>query len=422
MLMVKLRRGMLLVIVSVLLMVLGLLLQPLNVFFDGYFAILSSKSVLLSDYITIGGLGPTLFNVGSLMFLSYVIVRMLDMRISGALFAGILTIGGFAFFGKNLLNVSLIFMGVFLYAYLRKIKLQEVIVVFLFATGISPISSVLMFGFDLPYIVGVPLGVLVGISSGYLLVELSSHVRHFHKGYNLYNVGFACGIFALFYCSLFTLFGFESEASYVFSLEAHRLLLVIYTGICVMYFIVGFLFNKWSLSGMKDLMKRTTPTGNDYTSDYAEGVAMINVGLNGLVVLGLVLLLDIQLSGPVVGGLFTIIGFSAYGKHVRNTWPPMVGVMIMVLLFDVELSVGIILAMLFATALAPLAGEHGILVGVLSGMIHLPVMMGLSGIHGGILLYTNGFAAAFTAVIMDTLIVSYKRNGLDFDNEDIINE
>jgi hypothetical protein len=69
--------------------------------------------------------------------------------------------------------------------------------------------------------------------------------------------------------------------------------------------------------------------------------------------------------------------------------------------------------MLFSTALAPLAGEHGILVGILSGMIHLPVLMGLSDIHGGILLYTNGFAAAFTAVIMDTLIVSYKRSSLE---------
>ena len=397
-------------------------MQPFHVFLEGYFSILFSKSVLLSDYMTIGGLGPTLFNSGSLMLLSYGIVRTLDMRISGALFAGILTIGGFAFFGKNLLNVSLIFMGVFLYAKVRKIALREVIVVFLFATGISPISSVLMFGFSLPYIVGIPLGIIVGILSGFLLVELSNHVFSFHKGYNLYNVGFACGIFALFYVSMFTLFGLESEPSYVFSLEAHLFLLVFFIGLCTLYIVLGFLLNQFSFDGFGHIVRKRTPNQNDYTSKDSEGIAMINVGLNGLIVLSLLLVLNLKLSGPVMGGLFTIVGFSAYGKHVRNTWPPIVGVIIMVLLFDVELSVGIILAMLFSTALAPLAGEHGIVVGVLSGMIHLPVMMGLSDIHGGILLYTNGFAAAFTAVIMDTLIRSYKGNDLYSSEEEIINE
>jgi hypothetical protein len=404
-----LRQNMYLALLAFSLMVSGLVLGLMNGgFIEGYFKISFSSSVLLSDYITIGGLGPTLFNVGSLMGLSYLIVRKLDLEINGPLFAGVLTIGGFAFFGKNLLNVSLIYLGVFLYARLKKKDLRDVLVVFLFATGISPISSVLMFGFDLPYILGLPLGIMVGILSGFLLVELSSHVHTFHKGYNLYNVGFACGIFALFYTSIFDLFGLKSVPTSAFSMQAHWFLLIMFLLICLFYLVSGYLQNDCSFQGMKKLTEKSEPSSSCFKEDHSLGIAKINVGLNGLIVLGILLVFDISFSGPVMGGLFTILGFSAYGKHVRNTWPPMLGVLIMVVLFDVDLSVGIILAVLFSTALAPLAGEHGFLVGLLSGMVHLPVLLGLSGIHGGILLYTNGFAAAFTAVIMDTLIKSYK--------------
>lgn len=409
----RLRENMYLALFSLVLIIGGLFIGFLEGdFFKGYFAILLSSSVLLSDYISIGGLGATLFNVGSLMGLSYLIIRRLKLEINGPLFAGVLTIGGFAFFGKNLLNVSLIYMGVFLYAKLKGVSLKDILVVFLFATGISPISSVLMFGFGLPYVLGIPVGILVGILSGFLLVELSSHVHTFHKGYNLYNVGFACGIFALFYTSLFDLLNLQSSPSSVFSSEAHVLLLVFFLGVCLFYFLSGYIQNGYSFQGMKELTKKTSPSNTCFKEDHSLGIAKINVGLNGLIVVGLLLVFGVSFSGPVMGGLFTILGFSAYGKHVRNTWPPMLGVLLVVVLFDVELSVGIILAVLFSTALAPLAGEHGILVGLLSGMVHLPVLLGLSGIHGGILLYTNGFAAAFTAVIMDTLIKSYQGIGL----------
>ena len=42
-------------------------------------------------------------------------------------------------------------------------------------------------------------------SSGFVLVELASHVITFHKGYDLYNVGFAGGILSFAYFSIFKL-------------------------------------------------------------------------------------------------------------------------------------------------------------------------------------------------------------------------
>lgn len=407
----KLKKNMYLALISSLLMLTGVFIGFQDGdFFKGYFSILFSSSVLLSDYITIGGLGPTLFNVGSLMFLSYLIIRAFKLEINGPLFAGVFTIGGFAFFGKNLLNVSLIYIGVFLYAYLRKKDIREILIIFLFATGISPISSVMMFGFGLPHVIGIPLGIFLGIASGFLLVELSFHVHTFHKGYNLHNVGFACGILAIFFTSIFDLFGLESVKNNAFSSEAHWFLFSIYLVFCLFYLISGFVQNSFSFSGIKELSEKNQENTVCYKENYSLAIAKINVGLNGLIVLIILFAFEITFSGPVMGGLFTILGFSAYGKHIRNTWPPMIGVLVTIVLFNVELEVSIILAVLFSTALAPLAGTHGIIIGLISGIVHLPILLSFKDIHGGLLLYTNGFAAAFTAVIVDTFIRSFSKN------------
>jgi hypothetical protein len=410
------KQNMYLALLAFSLMISGLIVGLINGdFMDGYIRINLSSSVLLSDYISIGGLGPTLFNAGSLMVVSYWIIRKLELQVNGPLFAGVLTIGGFAFFGKNAINVSLIYLGVFLYAKIKNKELKDVIIVFLFATGISPISSVLMFGFNIPFLIGVPLGITLGILSGFLLVELSNHVHTFHKGYNLYNVGFACGIFALFYTSIFDLFGLESIPSNSFSTEYHLFLVIMFLIICLFFLISGYIQNSCSFKGMRELTEKTEPNKVCFKEQQSLCIAKINVGLNGLIVVAILLIFQISFSGPVMGGLFTILGFSAYGKHIRNTWPPMLGVMIMVTVFNVDLQVGIILAVLFSTALAPLAGEHGVLIGLLSGIIHLPVLLGFSGIHGGVLLYTNGFAAAFTAVIVYTIIKSTRTSTIELD-------
>jgi NCAIR mutase (PurE)-related protein len=68
-----------------------------------------------------------------------------------------------------------------------------------------------------------------------------------------------------------------------------------------------------------------------------------------------------------------------------------------------------VLAVIFSTGLAPIAGDYGIIFGIIAGMIHLPVNISLSQLHGGVLLYSNGFAAAFTAVIINTIVQTFRR-------------
>ncbi len=395
---------------SISFIIFSLFLQPFSEFLSGYKKIITSESILLTDYVSVGGIGPALFNSGTLMLLSYLIIRKLDLRVTGSIFAGILTIGGFAFFGKNLLNVSIIFLGVLLYSKYKHITLKSVIIVFLFATGLSPVSSVLMFGVGIPLIYSIPLGIFVGILSGFLIVEISMHVITFHQGYNLYNVGFAGGILTFGYFSIFKLLNIDYSTNLIYTNTQHLTLLYLYIIICLVFIIVGLYYNQKPLKDYFKIIKASGRAVTDFTRNNNEPLTMINIGITGIAALIIILVLQIHLNGPVFGGLLTIVGFSAFGKHPRNVLPPMIGVLIMILLFNMEMSIVLVLAIIFASALAPVSGEYGVVIGVLSGMLHLPITLSLGQLHGGVLLYSNGFAAAFTAVIMLTLIQTFKRS------------
>lgn len=404
-----LKESMLLPIIACLLIVSSFFFQSFGDFVEGYYQILISESILLTDFVEVGGIGPTLFNSGSLMLLSYILVRKLDIKITGSIFAGIMTIGGFAFFGKNILNVSIIFLGILFYSFYKQISLKSIIIVFLFATGIGPISSLIIFGLGIPYLISIPLGILVGVLSGFLLVELSSHVISFHKGYNLYNIGFACGILSLSYYSLLSILNVEYESNLIYANDSHFILVILFVVICLTFLFFGLFLNNWTFEGIPNILKKSGRAVTDFTRRNNEAATMLNVGTIGLIALLLISLIGIRLNGPVIGGLLTIIGFGAFGKHIRNIYPPMIGVILVVVLLQLDMSITIILAILFSTGLAPLSGERGILVGVLSGMLHLPIALSLGVVHGGILLYANGFAAAFTAVVIDTLVISFER-------------
>jgi len=406
----RLRHNMLVPYIALGFIILSLFLQPLSEFFKGYGRILVSESILLTDYVSVGGIGPALFNSGSLMLISYILIRKLDLRVTGSIFAGILTIGGFAFFGKNLLNVSIIFLGVFLYSRYKNIKLKSVIIVLLFSTGLSPISSVVMFGVGIPLYYSIPFGIFIGVLSGFLIVELSSHVITFHRGYDLYNVGFAGGILAFAYFSIFKLLDIEYTTNLIYTNDQHLLLLYLYIAICLLFIVVGVILNDKPLKEYFMITKLSGRAVTDFTRKSNQPLTMFNIGVTGLAALVVLLILNVHMNGPVFGGLMTIVGFSAFGKHPRNVLPPMIGVLLVTLIFSIPLSVPVVLAIIFSTALAPIAGEHGFIIGVLSGMLHLPIVTSLGQLHGGVLLYSNGFAAAFTAVIFITVIHTFERS------------
>ena len=70
---------------------------------------------------------------------------------------------------------------------------------------------------------------------------------------------------------------------------------------------------------------------------------------------------------------------------------------------------GLIISVLFATTIAPIAGTYGALVGILAGMLHLAIVTNIGVLHGGINLYNNGFSGGLVAGFLVPIVDALKK-------------
>ena len=139
--------------------------NPLDTF-NGFYKIFTSPSILLTDYVFVGGIGAAFLNVAINLLFNIILIKILKIEVSGPIFAGMMMIVGFSFFGKNIFNGLPIYLGVWLFSKMKKKPFQNYIITLLFSSGLSPIVSYSIFGFGLPYYFSIPLGIIVGIIVG----------------------------------------------------------------------------------------------------------------------------------------------------------------------------------------------------------------------------------------------------------------
>lgn len=115
-----------------------------------------------------------------------------------------------------------------------------------------------------------------------------------------------------------------------------------------------------------------------------------------------------DLSGPILGCCLTVFGFAAFGAHLRNYVPVLVGVFLSTA-FTVYTphTPGILIASLFVVGISPIAGQFGPIAGVFAGMLHSAIVMCTSQMYGGLNLYNNGFSAGWVAIIMIPILESF---------------
>ena len=201
------RKFLLLALIPAYFIVAGLLLQPLEGILEGVYTMIREPDFLITDYIAVGGIGAAFINAGALTLMSIGFIYFLDMEMDGHTITSSCLMFGFSLFGKNLMNIWAILLGVLLYAKYHKTSLSKYIYVGIYGTSLSPIITQIMHIVDMPLLGRLLLTVGVGISIGFVLPPLSTHVHYAHKGYSLYNVGFAAGIIATVIVSSLKSFG-----------------------------------------------------------------------------------------------------------------------------------------------------------------------------------------------------------------------
>lgn len=382
------------------LIITGFLVNSPSEVLSGELAILTSPSILITDYIAYANLGAAFFNAGLVTLIGLGLAWLIRARFNGYLLSAIFTLCGFAFFGKNVFNILPIFAGVFLFDLLfAHVRMKDLIAPLLFGTTLGPVVSQVAFGFDLGWwgLVG---GIVLGVVVGMLLAALMNHIYSFHLGYNLYNTGTTGGFVATVAYITMRGFGLDIDPAFYWS-TAHTPFLSLYVLVLMVGMIGLGLFWGASFTNYKRIWKSSGRLASDYVVIADLGTTLVNMGVIGLIALGYVHFVGGDVNGAILAGIFTVAGFGALGKHPRNIVPVMLGVYLFCIPNVWQHSEpGPLLAALFCTTLAPLAGKFGFLAGVAAGALHLPMVMHVGGIHGYMNLYNNGFAGGLAMLII----------------------
>lgn len=379
--------------------------------FIGVVSILTTPSILLTDYLSVGGIGSTFINAGILGISMVMLLICNGIKPNGSTLMSLWMINGFSFFGKNFINIWPIIIGVWIYSKYKKEPFLNYTLIALLGTTLSPTITQLSFTDHFSFFEGYALGFLLGIFTGFILPPISSYSLRIHQGFNLYNLGFSGGLLAIFIMSIYRTLGIDFSSNSIVFQGDHKILILILITICIS--LIAMAFKSKGIHNIISTLKSINTYSGRLVTDFyilfGKGT-YANMGIMGLLSLFIVIILGGKINGPILGAILTIIGFSAFGKHPKNTFPIILGAILSAYINPLPInSTQMLTSILFSTCLAPIAGSFGFIYGVIAGFLHVSLTTNLVYLHGGLNLYNNGLSGGFVAVIMLPIIHSLKK-------------
>ena len=394
-------------VLSAFLLLFAIAVQPNLSLLTGWWQIQISETGLITDPVAIGGVGAALLNSALILFISTMLVRRVRAPFSGVSLACLFMMAGFALLGKNLLNISPVLLGGWLYSRYKQESFARVIYLTMYATCLSPLVS-----FTFAHSVGWlrwPAMLLCGVVIGFLVPAVAGFTIRVHQGYNLYNVGFASGFLALAIASVLKGLGVELVTETTWSDDSHVALCILLAILIFVLMILSIVLGCRNWKSYKPILRHSGRAVADFILLDGVARAFANMAMVGLISLLYILALyplGVRLNGPLSCCIISIMGFGAFGMHPKNILPVMLGANLAAF-FLPQLpftSPGVLLAALLCTGLAPIAGRFGWAWGVVAGFIHMCVVQHTSGLQGGMNLYNNGFTAGLVCVLLVPII------------------
>ncbi|MCL2066759.1 MAG: DUF1576 domain-containing protein [Treponema sp.] len=389
---------------------------------SGYLIILSHPSLLEFDsFAHVGHFGSSFLNSGLLLLCVLLVYKLTNTKLQGGQIAAAMMVVGFAFYGKNPVNVWFPVIGVLGYAAWQKRPLSTATATAFFSTTLSPVFSVLAFGTPSlqPFSPQAYfLGAFFGIFGGILVGFLADILPNMHRGYILFNTGYAAGFAGIFITALLRAFNlghdqFPYQASDFVSganLTLSAALIIMFLYLIVAGFILG---------GGSEIGKMIwfRSKGGSYVEKFGFAPCLINMGILGIISTAYVFLVGGQINGCIFACIWTAAGFASNGLTVRTFLPAMAGVFIAAFItggvagmvagngfLDPALAKvaarSMILAAVFSCGIAPVAGEHGMFAGLFVGAAHSILVTNTSAFHTWMSLYNNGLSLGIIATLL----------------------
>ena len=309
--------------------------------------------------------------------------------------------------GKNLLNILPVLLGGWLYAKFQGEPFSKYIYQTLFSTCLSPLVS-----FWLVHLPGwwcIPAMLFSGVAIGFFVPPIAGYTVKLHQGFDLYNVGFAAGFLGLGIASICKGLGVEFVTELQWGFEDHETFLWLLRVILLGLLLAGIYLGCRRPRDYTPLLRHSGRSVADFILMDGAAPTLVNMAFTGGIGLVYLLALDpfgVRLNGPLVCCVLSMTGFAAFGKHPKNILPVMAGACLAkALLVAVPFTApGPLLAVLFCTGLAPIAGQFGVFWGMVAGFLHMTIVQNTSILHGGMNLYNNGFAAGLVCVLLLPII------------------
>ncbi|HEY9070004.1 MAG TPA: DUF1576 domain-containing protein [Candidatus Ozemobacteraceae bacterium] len=380
---------------SLLLLASGLVLYPWPDA-GGFWRILCSPSLLLTDYTVLGGLGPALTNAGLLGCIVWILLKLIRLEHPGYLFVCGLMVPAFGLCGKNIFNIWPHIFGVFLFSRFTGRPLRELGPVMLLGTCLAPLFSHLGFGFGFG-IAGLVGGAAAGTLAGFLLASISGHMLTLHQGFSLYNVGTAAGFLGIIASTMMRGFGLKTTPVFLYAAESsdllHGLLVLLLSILALLGVFLSRKNGKSLTEGLSAIFAETGKLPSSFVETGGLGPALFNMALVGSCGIAYLDFVGGPINGPTFAAITAMTAFGSLGKHPRNILPALAGVYLICLpkIWSPG-DPGPVLAALYSGTVAPFCGRFGPLAGLAAGMLHLPLAMHLGEVHGWLNLYNNGFA------------------------------
>ncbi|MEV6904050.1 DUF1576 domain-containing protein [Amycolatopsis sp. NPDC051372] len=376
----------------------------------GVVDILMARDVLVTDYVGIGGLGAAFVNAGLLIVLVCGVYRVSKAKIDGAAVACLLLMLGIGLFGNNLLNVWPGVAGTYLYAKHQRQPFAEHINTAFFGAALAPVFSEILFTTSLPLPARLALSLGTKLCIGFVVAPIAKQLFRAHDGFTLYNMGFVAGLVGTVVVAVYKAYGYVPEPVLIWT-SGYNLILGVFLGaLFASTAMLGLLVDRqaWRKLGALHRLPGQAPT--DFITKVGLGPTLLNMAITGGISTGYVLAIGGDLNGPIVGTIFSVVGFAAFGKHTFNIVPVMAGVFLASLTAPWHVTdPSILFAALFGTALAPIPGRFGPHWGVVAGFLHSCVVLTVGSLTAGLNLYNNGFAAGIVASLLVPVIVAWRR-------------
>lgn len=381
--------------------------EPITLW-EGLKKIIVSRDALITDYFELAGYGATFLNAALICAVALVLLFKQKVAFTGITMSTLFINLGYAFWGKNLINILPILFGTFLYAKLHRTSFSRYIYTALLGTCLSPLVTEMAYILPFSQIVNIIIATVVGIFAGFVLPPLTMHTVSIHMGYSLFNVGFSAGILVFVVVCILKCIGMESDTVLIWA-EGRPLPIIIGLSIYFAFvFLLGLFLNKGNIKKLFRIVRHPGRAVADFVIMEGVGTTLMNMALVGYICIIYICLIGGDFSGPVVGAIFTAFGFAAFGVHVKNFIPVLIGVCLSGFFTQFQATTpGIQLAAIFAVGLAPIAGQFGIISGIIAGILHAIISTCTSDLYGGLNLYNCGFSAGWVAFIMVPVIESF---------------